>query len=84
MRDYPLLFAAAPWFCDLAVRDVVNIERDFTDGAGMLPGPLPLQAMYFYYWRALIAVPPSILRETPFQGRTKLPPRFMDTVLDRL
>ena len=48
MRDYPLLYASAPWFSALEVRDVDNIECNFADGAGMLPGPLPLRAISSY------------------------------------
>ena len=84
MRDYPLLYATAPWFSALKVRDVDNIECNFADGAGMLPGPLPLRAISSYDWRARIATPPSILRLSSSRGRQGLSLRFMEAVLNRL
>ena len=84
MRQHPLLFAAAPWFCDLGLRDAVGIANNFADGAGMLPGHLPLVAIRTYDWRARIAVPPSILRGSSPLGRASLSLCFMESVLDRL
>ena len=74
----------APWFCNLGVRDPVSIENKFADGAGMLPGHLPLMAIHSYDWRSRIAIPPSILRGSSSQGRHALSARFMSTVCDRL
>ena len=84
MREHPLLFATAPSFYDLGVRETVNIENKFTDGAGMLPGHFPLMAIHSYDWRARFAIPPSILRGSSPQGRHVLSARFMSTVCDRL
>ena len=60
MREHPLLFATALWFCHFGVCDTVSIENEFADGSGMLPGYLPLVAIHSYDWRARIAIPPSI------------------------
>ena len=91
MREHPRLFATAPWFCDLGVRDTVNIDNTFADGASMLPGYLPLMAIQSYDWRARIAIPPYILRSSSPQGRHAAPQgrhvlsaRSMSTVCDRL
>ena len=84
MREHPLLFATAPWFCDLGVRDTVNIENKFASGAGMLPGHLPPMAIHSYDWQALIAIPPSILHDSSPEGLHVLSARFMSTVCDRL
>ena len=84
MRDYPLLYATNPWFSALSVRDVVGIELEFADGAGMLPGHLPLPAISSYDWLARIAVPPSILRQSSSRGLQALSLRFMEAVLARL
>ncbi|CDF32986.1 unnamed protein product [Chondrus crispus] len=84
MRAHPLLLAAAPWFCDLGVLDSVNIENKFANGAGILPGHLPLVGIHSYDWRAGIAVPPSILRGSSPHGFHTLSARFISAVCDRL
>ena len=57
MRQRPALFATAKWFSVTGVRDYIDIEHSFADGAGMLPGNLPLQAIRSYDWLARIAIP---------------------------
>ena len=81
MREHPLLFASAPCFGDLEVRDVA--DNKLADGAGMFPFHFPLLAILSYDWRAGIAVPPSILRVSFPRCRTSLSLRFME-ILDRL
>ena len=84
MREHPVLFATTPWFCNLGVRDTVNVENKFADGAGMLPAHLPIMAIHSYDWEARIAIPPSILRGSSPQRRHVLSVGFMSTVCDRL
>ena len=84
MRQYSALFATAKWFSVVGVRDLAGIDRTFADGAGMLPGNLPFQAIQCYDWLARISIPPSILSHTSPLGRPILSTRFMDTVCDRL
>ena len=84
MRQHPALFATAKWFSVTVVRDYIDIDHSFADGAGMLPGNLPLQAIRSYDWLARIAIPPSILSHTSPSCSQILSTRFVNAVCDRL
>ena len=47
MRLNPVLFASARWFSVIGVCSYNDIAHSFADGAGMLPGQIPLQAIRF-------------------------------------
>lgn len=66
MRHDPLLSGAAPWFLDLGVRVDIKIKKNYADGAGMLPGHVPLVAIRSYDWRSRIAVPTYIMCDNAF------------------
>ena len=66
------------------MRDLDDIRNNFADAAGMLPGNIPMQALYMFDWRTRIAIPTSILRHSSRRGRPSLSLRFMDAVFARL
>ena len=84
MRLNPVLFASAKWFSVIGACAFDDIAHTYADGAGMLPGQIPLQAIRSYDWLARIAIPPSILCHTRPCGRPVLSTRFMTAVCDRL
>ena len=84
MRNHASLFASAQWFSSVSIRDLDDIRNTFSDAAGMLPGNLPMQALYTFDWRTRIAVPTSILRHSSPRGRSSLSLRFMEAVFARL
>ena len=77
-------FLQLKWFSSVGIRDLGDIRNNFSDAAGMLPGNLPMQALYTFDWRTRIAVPTSILRHPSPRGRSSLSLRFMEAVFARL
>ena len=84
MRLNPVLFASGKWFSVIGACAFDDIAHSYADGAGMLPGQIPLQAIRSYDWLACIAIPLSILCHTRPCGRAVLSTRFMTAVCDRL
>ena len=48
MRDHASLFASAQWFSSVGIRDLDDIQNNFADAAGILPGSIPMQALYTF------------------------------------
>lgn len=84
MEQAPDLYRSAKWFSPAGVADTAAIEREFSNGRGILPGGVPMQAIRSRDWQLRIAVPDSVLKDAPRGSRRSPSSRFMEAVVARL